>query len=29
VVKAARNYKMQEVEGGLGTGKGGLQVQPE
>ncbi|MDR1530370.1 MAG: peptidoglycan-binding protein [Burkholderiales bacterium] len=27
IVRAVRNYKMQTVEGGLGTGKGGLQVQ--
>ena len=27
IVRAVRNYKMQTVKGGLGTGKGGLQVQ--
>ncbi len=29
IVRAAKNYKMQTVEGGLGTGKGGLQVQKD
>ncbi|MDR0771502.1 MAG: CsgG/HfaB family protein [Burkholderiales bacterium] len=29
IVRAVRNYKMQTVEGGLGTGRGGLQVQQE
>ena len=29
IVKAVRNYKMQTVNGGLGTGRGGLQVQQE
>jgi len=29
IVKAVRNYRMQTVEGGLGTGRGGLQVQQE
>jgi curli biogenesis system outer membrane secretion channel CsgG len=29
MVRAVRNYKMQTVEGGLGTGRGGLQVQQE
>jgi len=29
MVKAVRNYKAQHVEGGLGTGRGGLQVQPK
>lgn len=28
MVRAVRSYRMQTVEGGLGTGKGGLQVQP-
>jgi hypothetical protein len=27
MVKAVRNYKMQTVKGGLGTGRGGLKVQ--
>jgi curli biogenesis system outer membrane secretion channel CsgG len=27
MVRAVRNYRMQTVEGGLGTGRGGLQVQ--
>jgi len=29
LVIAVRNYKMQTVKGGLGTGRGGLQVQPQ
>jgi len=29
MVVAVRNYKMQSVKGGLGTGKGGLQVQQD
>ncbi|MDR2015220.1 MAG: CsgG/HfaB family protein [Azoarcus sp.] len=29
LVKAVRNYKMQTIEGGMGTGRGGLQVQPK
>jgi hypothetical protein len=29
MVRAVRNYRMQTVEGGLGTGRGGLQVQQE
>ena len=29
IVRAVRNYKMQTVKGGLGTGKGGLQVQQD
>ncbi len=29
IVKAVRNYKMQTVSGGLGTGRGGLQVQQD
>jgi len=29
IVHAVRNYKQQTVKGGLGTGKGGLQVQPD
>jgi hypothetical protein len=27
MVRAVRNYKMQTVKGGLGTGRGGLKVQ--
>ena len=29
MVRAVRNYEMQTIKGGLGTGRGGLQVQPE
>jgi curli biogenesis system outer membrane secretion channel CsgG len=29
LIHAAKNYKMQTVKGGLGAGKGGLQVQPK
>ncbi len=29
IVRAAKSYTMQNVEGGLGTGKGGLQVQKD
>jgi len=28
IIRSVRNYRMQNVEGGLGTGRGGLQVQP-
>ena len=29
MVRAVRNYEAQHVDGGLGTGRGGLQVQPD
>jgi len=29
MIRAVRNYEAQNVKGGLGTGRGGLQVQPE
>jgi hypothetical protein len=29
LVRAVRSYKMQSVKGGLGTGRGGLQVQQD